>query len=160
PRAMPTLPGFRIGGRSLSAKDVGGDCFDFIPFSVGGEARLRVLLADASGHGIAAAMLVAQTRSYLRALAMTYAGGDALLALATGGLTAELVTDHFVSLFLAQLDPRTRSLVYANAGHCPGYVLDCRGEVKGVLASTGGLVGIDQAGEFSAGPTIKLEPGE
>jgi serine phosphatase RsbU (regulator of sigma subunit)/putative methionine-R-sulfoxide reductase with GAF domain len=160
PKAMPTLPGFRISGRSLSANDVGGDCFDFIPFSVGGQERLRVLLADASGHGIAAALLVAQTRAYVRALAMTYAGVDDLLTLTNRRLTADLVTDHFVSLLLAQLDPRTRSLVYANAGHCPGYVLDRQGEIKAVLAGTGGLVGIDQAGEFSAGPTIKLEPGE
>jgi serine phosphatase RsbU (regulator of sigma subunit) len=139
---------------------VGGDCFDFIPFSVGGRERLGVLVADASGHGIAAALLVAQTRAYLRALAMTYAGVGDLLTLTNRRLTADLVTDHFVSLFLAQLDPRTRSLVYANAGHCPGYVLDRQGEVKTVLAGTGGLVGIDQASEFSAGPPIKLEAGE
>jgi sigma-B regulation protein RsbU (phosphoserine phosphatase) len=157
---MPALPGFSISGRSLSAKDVGGDCFDFIPFSVGGQERLGVLLADASGHGIAAALLVAQARAYVRALAMTYAGVDDLLTLTNRRLTADLVTDHFVSLLLAQLDPRTRSLVYANAGHCPGYVLGRQGEVKAVLAGTGGLVGIDQAGEFSAGPTVKLEPGE
>jgi serine phosphatase RsbU (regulator of sigma subunit)/putative methionine-R-sulfoxide reductase with GAF domain len=160
PKAMPTLPGFRISGRSLSANDVGGDCFDFIPFSAGGQERLGVLLADASGHGIAAALLVAQTRAYLRALAMTYAGVDDLLTLTNRRLTADLVTDHFVSLFLAQLDPRTRSLVYANAGHCPGYVLDRQGEVKAVLAGTGGLVGIDQPGAFPAGPTVKLAPGE
>src|SRR5262249_39322363 len=160
PKAMPTLPGFRISGRSLSANDVGGDCFDFIPFPAEGQKRLGVLLADASGHGIAAALLVAQTRAYLRALAMTYAGVDDLLTLTNRRLTADLVPDHFVSLFLAQLDPRTRSLVYANAGHCPGYVLDCQGEVKTALAGTGGLVGLDQASEYSAGPTIQLEPGE
>jgi serine phosphatase RsbU (regulator of sigma subunit) len=160
PKTMPTLAGFRISGRSLSANEVGGDCFDFLPFSVEGQERLGVLLADASGHGVAAALLVAQTRAYLRALAMTYAGVDDLLTLTNRRLTSDLVADHFVSLFLAQLDPRTRSLVYANAGHCPGYVLDRQGEIKTVLAGTGGLVGIDQASEFSAGPTIKLEPGD
>jgi sigma-B regulation protein RsbU (phosphoserine phosphatase) len=144
----------------LSANEVGGDCFDFLPFSVGGQERLGVLLADASGHGVAAALLVAETRAYLRALAMTYAGVADLLTLTNRRLTADLVADHFVSLFLAQLDPRTRSLVYANAGHCPGYILDRQGEVKTILAGTGGLVGIDQASEFSAGPTITLEPGE
>jgi sigma-B regulation protein RsbU (phosphoserine phosphatase) len=70
------------------------------------------------------------------------------------------VTDHFVSLFLMQLDPRTRSLVYASAGHCPGYVLDRRGEVKTVLHSTGLPAGIDQTSEFAIGPTLTLEPGE
>jgi sigma-B regulation protein RsbU (phosphoserine phosphatase) len=160
PKAMPTLPGFRISGRSLSANDVGGDCFDFILCSVEGQEYLGVLVADASGHGIAAALLVAETRAYLRALAMTHAGVDDLLTLTNRRLTADLVTDHFVSLFLAQLDPRTRSLVYANAGHWPGYVLDRRGEIRATLAGTGGLVGIDPASAFSAGPTITLEPGE
>ena len=66
PKAMPRLPGFEISGRSLAANDVGGDCFDFIPLSAGGPSRLGVLVADASGHGIGAALLTGQTRAYLR----------------------------------------------------------------------------------------------
>ncbi len=75
-------------------------------------------------------------------------------------LVADLVTEHFVTLLLVQLDPRSRSLLYTNAGHCPGYVLDHKGKVKAVLASTGGLLGIDSASEFPTGPALTLEPGE
>jgi sigma-B regulation protein RsbU (phosphoserine phosphatase) len=70
------------------------------------------------------------------------------------------VGDHFVTLFLLRLDPGTRSLLYASAGHCPGYVLDCQGRTKAVLASTGCPLGLDLANEFPTGPPTTLEPGE
>jgi serine phosphatase RsbU (regulator of sigma subunit)/putative methionine-R-sulfoxide reductase with GAF domain len=160
PRAMPALPGFRISGRSLSANDVGGDCFDFIPFSVKGQDCLDVLVADASGHGIAAALLVANTRAYLRALAMTYTGVDHLLTLSNQRLADDIVADHFVTLFLLRLDPCTRSLLYSSAGHCPGYVLDRQGRTRAVLAATGCPLGVNPASEFPAGAPTTLEPGE
>jgi sigma-B regulation protein RsbU (phosphoserine phosphatase) len=139
---------------------VGGDCFDFLPLRVGGEECLGVLVADASGHGMAAALLAAETRAYLRALALTCADVGTLLTLSNQRLASDLVTGHFVTLFLLRLDPRTRSLLYANAGHWPGYVLDRRGRTKAVLASTGCPLGIDPAGAFPTGPATTLEPGE
>jgi sigma-B regulation protein RsbU (phosphoserine phosphatase) len=157
---VPTFAGFQIGGRSAPAQDVGGDCFDFLPLRVGGEDCLGVLVADASGHGIGAALLAAQTRAYLRALALTCADVGTLLTLSNQRLACDLVTDHFVTLFLLRLDPRTHSLVYANAGHWPGYVLDRQGRTKAVLASTGCPLGIDPASEFPTGPATTLEPGE
>ena len=160
PRTMPRLPGFNVGGRSAAANDVGGDCFDFLPMRVGGEECLGVLVADASGHGIGAALLVAQTRAYLRALALACTDVGTLLTLSNQRLASDLVTDHFVTLFLMRLDPRTRSLVYASAGHWPGYVLDRQGRTKAALASTGCPLGIDSANEFPTGPPTTLEPGE
>jgi PAS domain S-box-containing protein len=160
PKAVPTFAGFQIRGRSAPAQDVGGDCFDFLPLRVGGEECLGVLVADASGHGISAALLVAQTRAYLRALALTCADVGTLLTLSNQRLAGDLVTDHFVTLFLLRLDPRTHSLLYASAGHCPGYVLDRQGQTRAVLASTGCPLGIDSANEFPTGPTTTLEPGD
>jgi PAS domain S-box-containing protein len=81
PKAVPTLPGFRVGGRSAAASDVGGDCFDFLPLRAGGGECLGVLVADASGHGIGAALLAGQARAYLRALALTCADVGTLLTL-------------------------------------------------------------------------------
>jgi sigma-B regulation protein RsbU (phosphoserine phosphatase) len=107
-----------------------------------------------------AALLVGQARAYLRALALACADVGTLLSLSNQRLASDLVTDHFVTLFLLRLDPRTRSLAYASAGHCPGYVLDRQGRTKAVLASTGCPLGIDPAGEFPTGPTTTLEPGE
>jgi serine phosphatase RsbU (regulator of sigma subunit) len=160
PKTVPTLPGFRLAGRSVAAHEVGGDCFDFIPMRVGKENSLGVLVADASGHGIGAALLVAETRAYLRALALACTEVGTLLDLSNQRLASDLVTDHFVTLFLLRLDPRTRSLHYSNAGHWPGYVLTGQGTVKAVLASTGVPLGIESGNTFPAGPTIALESGE
>jgi sigma-B regulation protein RsbU (phosphoserine phosphatase) len=119
-----------------------------------------VLVGDASGHGVAAALRMAETRAYLRAFALTCADVGTLLTLGNQRLASDLVTDHFVTLFLLRLDPRTCSLAYASAGHCPGYVLDRQGRTKAVLASTGCPLGIDPATTFPAGPPTTLERGD
>lgn len=160
PKVMPTFAGFQISGRSVPAQDVGGDCFDFLPLPAAGQGSLGVLVADASGHGLGAALLVAQTRAYLRALALACTEVGTLLTHCNQLLANALASDHFVTVFLLRLDPRTRVLAYANAGHWAGYVLDRQGLTKAVLASTGCPLGIDLAGAFPAGPSTTLEPGE
>jgi PAS domain S-box-containing protein len=159
PKALPRLPGLDMGGRSAAAQEVGGDCFDFLPLRGAGEECLGVLVADASGHGIGAALLVAQTRAYLRALALACTDVGTLLTLSNQRLAGDLVADHFVTVFLLRLDPRTRCLRYASAGHCPGYVLDRQGRTQAVLASTGIPLGIDPARVFAESPAVPLEPG-
>ena len=161
PKAMPRVAGFQVAGRLASAEQVGGDCFDFIPLRVGGQERLVALVGDASGHGIAAALLMAETRAYLRALALTCADVGTLLTLSNQRLAGDPLADYFfVTLFLLCLDPATRSLVHASAGHCPGYVLDSQGRTKAVLASTGCPLGINPAHTFPTGPLTALEPGD
>jgi PAS domain S-box-containing protein len=160
PKTMPTLSGLKIGGRSSSADEVGGDCFDFIPTLIGGRECLDILIADASGHGIGAALLVAETRAYLRALALTCADVETLLTLTNRRLVENLITPHFVTLLLVRLDPADRSLLYTRAGHCPGYVLDRQGRTKAILASGDLPLGIMPTCEFPTGPTIPLEPGD
>jgi serine phosphatase RsbU (regulator of sigma subunit) len=160
PKFIPTIPGFTIHAKLSTAHDVGGDCFDLLPFVVDGKEYLIVLVADASGHGIGAALLAAETRAYVRALALACADVGMLLTLTNRRLAEGMVSGHFVTLLLVQIDPRARSLVYASAGHCPGYVLDRHGRIKAVLPSTGIPLGIDPTGEFATGSTIALESGE
>lgn len=71
PRVMPRLSGFEISGCSWAPHNVGGDCFDFIPLPRLSSDCIGVLVADASGHGIGAALLTGQTRAYLRGAAVT-----------------------------------------------------------------------------------------
>jgi sigma-B regulation protein RsbU (phosphoserine phosphatase) len=125
-----------------------------------GQPGLGVIVGDASGHGVGAALLMAETRAYLRALALTCAEVGPLLTLTNQRLAGDLVTGHFVTLLLLRLDPDTRVLVHASAGHCPGYVLDQHGQIKAMLASTGLPLGIDSAHEFPAGPALTLGPGD
>ena len=103
---MPERAGFRFGGESLPAQEVGGDCFDFIDMDRDGDGGIGILLADASGHGIGPALLTTETRAYLHALTMTCADVGRVLTLTNKRLSAEVFGGHFVTLFLARLDPR------------------------------------------------------
>jgi serine phosphatase RsbU (regulator of sigma subunit) len=153
----PALPGLEIGGTSRPARVVGGDHFDFLILP---DSRLAVSIADTSGHGIAAALLMAETCAYIRALALTHADVERILTLANCRLVEDITDDHFVTLLLARLDPRTRSLVYQSAGHNPGYVLDGEGNVKAVLPSTGMPLGLLPEADFSSTAAITLAPGD
>src|SRR5262249_41753577 len=133
------------------------DYLDFIPMAGG---CLGIAVGDASGHGIGAALLIAETRAYVRALALSHTDVGTVLALTNRRLAEVTADDHFVTLLLARLAPGTRSLACSNAGHWPGYVLDARGEVKAVLQSTGTPLGLDLGGGFPAAPAVILEPGD
>ncbi len=160
PAAMPRLSGFEISGKSLPANVVGGDCFDFIDLPHEGQDCLGVLVVDASGHGIGAALLAGQARAYLRALALTCADVGILLDLTNRRLSRDIVADHFVTAFLVSLNPRTRTLHYSNAGHMAGYVLGPGGQTRAVLPSMGLPLGIDLAHKYPASGAISLEPGD
>ena len=160
PKAPPALPGFEIAGRMLTAADVGGDCFDFFAMPIEDREALGVLVADASGHGLAAALMMAEMLAYVRALSLTCSNAGALLTLANRRLSDEIATGSFLTALLVQLEPHDRLLRYASAGHCAGYVLDRDGLIRMLLASTGGVLGIDETSEIPAGPSLVLESGE
>jgi PAS domain S-box-containing protein len=157
PKAAPALPGLAVAGVSHPAQETGGDYFDLFPLA---DSALAIAVGDASGHGIGAALLIAETRAYLRALALTHADLAQVLALTNRRLTEGAGEDHFVTLLLARLNPLTRFLTYSSAGHWPGFVLDGGGRVKTVLESTGVVLGFDTAAEFPAGPEVPLESGD
>jgi serine phosphatase RsbU (regulator of sigma subunit) len=160
PGGSPRCPGFQIAGRSRAADEVGGDCFDFVEMTARGNDRLCVFVADASGHGIGAALLTGQTRAYLRALSLAYSDLGILLTLTNQRLAADAASDHFVTGLFVSLDPLARSLAYASAGHVPGHVLDARGEIKATLNSTGLPLGIAAGDVFCESPPLLLDPGD
>src|SRR5947208_13308745 len=103
-------------------------------------------------------LVMAELRAYLRAFLLTRTDIGDIVRLLNRALAGD--TDRFVTLFLAKLDPRTRSLVYAGAGHLPGYVLGRDGEVKARLESTGIPLAVLPDSEYAAVPAPPLEPGE
>jgi PAS domain S-box-containing protein len=157
PKAPLVLPGLEIAGASYQAQETGGDYFDFIPMSDG---HWGIVIGDASGHGIAAALLIAQTHAYLRAFALTNPDPGQVLDRVNQRLAEDITENTFVTLFLGRLDPLTRSLVYSNAGHLPAYIIDGCGQVKLVLQSTGLPLGVFPTSAFPNGPAVRLEPGD
>jgi len=155
PAAVPPVPGFDIFGIALPAGATGGDYFDYIPLP---DDRLGIVVADVSGHGLGPALLMASTRAYLRALAVTHRDLSEILALANGILCQDTGDGRFVALLFASLDPATRSFVYVGAG-VEGYLLDASGAVTR-LDATSLPLGIEPGVAFPCSPPRVLEPGQ
>ncbi|OLE14654.1 MAG: hypothetical protein AUG89_00965 [Acidobacteria bacterium 13_1_20CM_4_56_7] len=114
PKASPYIPGFAISGLSVPAGDIGGDWYDFIPFSDG---CWGLVLADVSGKGTAAALLMSATRAMLRSLTDTCSSPAETLSKLNKLMVEDFPSGRFVTLIYAILDPKNRMLKFASAGH-------------------------------------------
>ncbi|MFH1748067.1 MAG: GAF domain-containing SpoIIE family protein phosphatase [Planctomycetota bacterium] len=116
PKENPTITGYEIAGWNRSADETGGDCYDFMPLEDG---RLAMLLADATGHGIGAALVIAQCRSLVRAMLSVTQDLARVVASVNRLLTEDLASERFVTAFFGILDPRNQRLEYIAAGQGP-----------------------------------------
>jgi len=114
PRSSPYIPGFVVSGLSTPAGAVGGDWYDFIAFADG---RWGLVLADVSGKGMAAALLMSATRGMLRSLAEAACSPSEVLAKLNELLVSDFPSGRFVTMLYAVLDPVTRTLTFSSAGH-------------------------------------------
>ncbi|MFI5237336.1 MAG: PP2C family protein-serine/threonine phosphatase, partial [Ignavibacteriales bacterium] len=158
PNWTPNIPGFEIKGLCLPCREVGGDWFDYIPLNDG---RLALVLADVSGKGMAAALLMASTRSILRMYAEKDLTPGEVLNQVNKVLIEDFPKTRFVTMIYAILDPQNRSLTFANAGHLSPLLLT-NNEIK-VLGMDYGLpLGLvdrpyfENTIEFSAGNKLLL----
>jgi sigma-B regulation protein RsbU (phosphoserine phosphatase) len=114
PRSSPLIPGFCVSGLSIPAGSVGGDWYDFIPLHDG---RWGLVLADVSGKGTAAALLMSATRGMLRSLAQTGSGPAEVLTRLNKLMIEDFPSGRFVTMVYAELDPSSRVMRIASAGH-------------------------------------------
>ena len=150
-----SVPGFDVAGATHPAIEMSGDFFDFVPLSDG---RVGMVVADVIGHGIGAALIMMQTRAYLRAFAKSESDPGAILTLLNRELARDLDDDRFVTLVLACLDPRRNTMEYASAGHVPGFLLNSSGNVDRVMESTDIPLGIKHDWIFHRSEPITLAP--
>src|SRR5215211_852189 len=116
PEEVPTLEGWQISPFYRPAREVGGDFYDFHLLS---EGRLGLLVGDATGKGVPAALVMSTTCGMLQLAAQALASfspGE-VLAQVNGTLFARIPPNMFVTCFYAILDPNSGNLTYANAGH-------------------------------------------
>ena len=114
PKEVPALEGWEVRAYYQPAKEVGGDFYDFLELEDG---RLGLVVGDATGHGIPAALVMATARSMLRAVAPSTASPGDVLSRANDPLVMDIPPNMFVTCLYAVLDPKSGHLVYANAGH-------------------------------------------
>jgi serine phosphatase RsbU (regulator of sigma subunit) len=112
------------------------------------------------GHGFGSALVMALTRAYVHSFASMGLEVDQILAQVNRMLVDDLGDGCFVTLMFASLDLGTRSLVYAGAGHIPGYVLSTSGEVEYTLESSGPPLGLFPSVRFPRNAPITLHPGQ
>lgn len=161
PRQTPRLEGWDFAARWQPARDVSGDFYDFIPLPRAGAdlPECGIVVADVADKGMPAALLMAVTRSIVRAsVTGTRAPADAI-SQANRLVCADSPQGLFVTLFFARLDPLTGEVVYVNAGHNPAW-LQRAGEAGWVEWPRTGLpLGLfpHQALQQS---TFQLEPGD
>src|SRR5829696_3409853 len=154
PKEVPTLAGWQISPYYGPAREVGGDFYDFFELEDG---CLGIVVGDATGHGVPAALVMASARSMLRAVAQpSYSPGDALRRV-NDPLATDIPPNMFVTCFYAILDPKSGTLSYANAGHDLPY-LHRDGEAE-ELRATGMPLGLMPEMEYEE-KEIVLDAGQ
>lgn len=156
-REKVSIPGFDITGFSHPAVETSGDYFDFIYLPNG---SLAIAVCDVSGHGFSSALIMAETRAYLRAYAKNESDPGILLTLLNQELAADLDDERYATFLLARLDFTNKQIDYANAGHLPIYILNKDGSVKFILDSTGIPLGIIHNYNFEKSQQIHVESGD
>ena len=154
PTELPKLEGWQVAGWNRPARHVGGDYYDIREHDGG----LVFVLADVSGKGMPAALLVSTLHSALRLLMAREPLTGSLLERLNAHIYESSAPNKFITLFAARLDPEAGRLEYLNAGHNPAFHVRRGGAVE-PLASCGLPIGMLAAGRFQRSEVV-LDPGD
>ena len=154
PRSAPAIPGYDIACRGVPALSVGGDYYDFIPID---EERLALCLADVSGHGMPAALLMANLQATIRSQALSSVSPAECVRRSNRLLCRNTDAGRYATCFYGVLDIPSGHLTYSNAGHDHPLVVGPEGEP--VLLDRGGLMlGVQEEPRYEEGSLV-LGPG-
>src|SRR6478672_4444694 len=149
PASAPIVPGYELQGISFPCYEIGGDYYDFIHREDG---KLVVALGDVSGKGTAAALLMSSLHAAVHAQADIHNSLAKTIGAVNRYLVESIPANRFVTLFYGELDPKTGSLTFLNAGHNPPLIVHAGGTMEQLAA--GGLpLGIMEGAEFREGRT-------
>jgi sigma-B regulation protein RsbU (phosphoserine phosphatase) len=144
------------GARCRQVRALGGDCYDFMTLT---DDRLALVVGDASGKGLAAALMMASVQSSLRTAALFTANDlAALLKIVNVQAYNSSAADRYATLFYGVFDRATRTLRYVNAGHNPPVVLRDDGSVHW-LEPSGAPVGMFPDSDYEESG-LRLNPGD
>lgn len=155
PRELPSIAGFALAADWRAAREVSGDFYDIFPVAAG---QWAFVIADVSDKGAPAALYMAMTRSLIRSYAERDPRPAQLMARVNATLFSHDADNYFVTAFYAVLDPSSRTLTYANAGHNPPLVRRASGELDS-LSRTGCALGIVENDAYQQ-ETLHLAPTE
>jgi phosphoserine phosphatase RsbU/P len=145
PRAYPIMSGFDIYGTSIPVREVGGDYLDYIDSIT---ERLALVIADVSGKGLAAALIMVTFRAYLHATVINELAMRVVLSRVNRLIYETTEGERFITSFYGLIDPDNRRLLYINAGHNPPLLLRADGSSE--LLEQGGLpLGVFENSRYS-----------
>ena len=116
PDKAPTIEGFSIVARSIPAREVGGDFYDFIEITENGAKRLGIVVGDVSGKAVSGALVMAASRSIFRVLTETHVSVEEVMNRGNTRLHQDVKKGMFVALLYAVLDPKEKTMTFSNAG--------------------------------------------
>jgi serine phosphatase RsbU (regulator of sigma subunit) len=165
PAGAPNVPGLDIAGAMFPAEETAGDYFDFFtPLTVAGKQAIGLVVADVSGHGLGPALVMAELRGCLRSLTSVESDLGKILTLTDRVVSCHrserFAAMHFVTMFLAWIDPARRRLHYAAAGH-PAWHFHADG-TEAKIESKGVPLGVSNqfASRWQTETPIALGPGD
>jgi serine phosphatase RsbU (regulator of sigma subunit) len=158
PQRIPSLGGWEIAPAYRAAREVGGDVYDLL-VPTGESSQLGVVVADATGKGVPAALMIANVRALLRAESRAGPGPGAVLDRVGRLLVEDGPTRVFVTALYLTVDLATGAAAYASAGHDWPLRLAAGGGPPEFLASTGSILGIPGGGA-NVEQRLTLEPGD
>lgn len=153
PESAPDVPGYRLAGRSLPCYSVGGDSYQFLPI---GEGRTVIGVADVSGKGLPAALLMCSFHATVCAVASTRPTLDEAISRLNRLVCGQVAENRYVTYFCGVLDAASGSFHYANAGHDPGLLLRADGTVQ-ELPATGIPIGMTEDATYEI-RKVRLRP--
>ena len=156
PKEIPEIAGWRLAAYYQPAREVGGDFYDFFQFPDG---RLGLVVADVTDKGVPAALVMATTRSILRASAERLRSPGQVLQRVNDLLYPDIPPRMFVTCFYMIVDQANGKIQYANAGHDLPYRHSSRSEVVEELRATGMPLGLMPGMHYEEKET-SLGPGE
>ena len=153
PSTLPSVPGVEIEAICKAARSVSGDYYDFIQLS---PTHVAIAIADISGKGISAALLMASLQAALRSQMLLDGSEKQSTAELVSRLNKHLVRntgdDRFATFFIAIYDSATRCLRYTNAGHLPAFLI-CKGS-SGLLEKGGMVLGVVEDYDYEEGRLV------
>jgi len=145
PQSDPVISGFRISGTNLPARIISGDYYDYLEL---GNDKFGIVIADVSGKGVPAGLLMAMCRSALRSVAPGRNSPSEVLAAVNRQLYPDIREDMFISMAYAILDQRNSRLVIARAGHDPALLYRVDSGKVDLVRSPGLALGVDGGSVF------------
>jgi sigma-B regulation protein RsbU (phosphoserine phosphatase) len=139
PSSVPSINGYDVAAFSRPAQIVTGDYFDFLPFDDG---TYGFVVADVSGHGVSAGMLVGSLQTVFHTLASEIDSPVDVMKRINRLYVHNINFNTFATVFFARLDPSSRTLSYASAGHNPPLLYRRSTRQMAILKPTGPAVGL------------------